>query len=68
MRSTMIDVLSEDYITTAKAKGFTNGYVLRRHAMPNAMLPMITLIAINLGLIGGRHPDRDGVLLPGLGI
>jgi peptide/nickel transport system permease protein len=53
MRSTMIDVLSEDYITTAKAKGFSNGYVLRRHAMPNAMLPMITLIAINLGLIVG---------------
>ncbi|MDD2302886.1 MAG: ABC transporter permease [Eubacteriales bacterium] len=68
MRSTMIDVLSEDYITTAKAKGFSNGYVLRRHAMPNAMLPMITLIAINLGLIVGGAIQIETVFSwPGLG-
>ncbi len=68
MRSTMIDVLSEDYITTAKAKGFSSGYVLRRHAMPNAMLPMITLIAINLGLIVGGAIQIETVFSwPGLG-
>ncbi|NCB42452.1 MAG: ABC transporter permease [Clostridia bacterium] len=68
MRSTMIDVLSEDYITTAKAKGFSNGYILRRHAMPNAMLPMITLIAINLGLIVGGAIQIETVFSwPGLG-
>lgn len=68
MRSTMIDVLSEDYITTAKAKGFSNGYVLRRHAMPNAMLPMITLIAINMGLIVGGAIQIETVFSwPGLG-
>ena len=68
MRSTMIDVLSEDYITTAKAKGFSNGYGLRRHAMPNAMLPMITLIAINLGLIVGGAIQIETVFSwPGLG-
>ncbi len=68
MRSTMIDVLSEDYITTAKAKGFSDAYVLRRHAMPNAMLPMITLIAINLGLIVGGAIQIETVFSwPGLG-
>ena len=68
MRSTMIDVLSEDYITTAKAKGFSNGYVLRRHAMPNAMLPMITLIAINLGqIVGGAIQIETVFSWPGLG-
>ncbi len=53
MRSTMIDVLTEDYITTAKAKGFSNRYVLMKHAMPNAMLPMVTIIAMNLSAILG---------------
>ena len=68
MRSTVIDVLSEDYITTAKAKGFSDGYVLRRHAMPNAMLPMITLIAINLGMIVGGAIQVETVFSgPGLG-
>lgn len=53
MRSTMIDVLTEDYITTARAKGFSNRYILMKHAMPNAMLPMITVIAMNLSLVVG---------------
>lgn len=53
MRSTMIDVLTEDYITTAKAKGFSNKYVLMKHAMPNAMLPMVTIIAMNISAILG---------------
>lgn len=53
MRSTMIDVLTEDYITTARAKGFSTRYILMKHAMPNAMLPMITVIAMNLSLVVG---------------
>lgn len=53
MRSTMIDVLTEDYITTARAKGFSTRYILMKHAMPNAMLPMITVIAMNLSLMVG---------------
>lgn len=68
MRSTMIDILQEDYITTARAKGFDEKYVLRRHAMPNAMLPMITIIAINLGLIVGGAIQIETVFSwPGLG-
>jgi len=68
MRSTMIDVLQEDYITTARAKGFGESYVLRKHALPNAMLPMITIIAINLGLIVGGAIQIETVFSwPGLG-
>jgi peptide/nickel transport system permease protein len=49
MRSSILEVLSEDYILTAKAKGLSNWQVLRRHALKNAMLPIVTLIALNLG-------------------
>lgn len=49
MRSSILEVLGEDYILTAKAKGMSHWQVLRRHALKNAMLPIVTLIAINLG-------------------
>jgi peptide/nickel transport system permease protein len=49
MRSSILEVLSEDYILTAKAKGMSNWQVLWRHALKNAMLPIVTLIALNLG-------------------
>jgi peptide/nickel transport system permease protein len=49
MRSSILEVLSEDYILTAKAKGMSHWQVLRRHALKNAMLPIVTLIALNLG-------------------
>ncbi|MDW8326997.1 MAG: ABC transporter permease [Anaerolineales bacterium] len=49
MRSSVLEVLSEDYILTAKAKGMSHWQVLRHHALKNAMLPIVTLIALNLG-------------------
>lgn len=49
MRSSVLEVLSEDYILTAKAKGLSHWQVLRRHALKNAMLPIVTLVALNLG-------------------
>ncbi len=49
MRSSVLEVLNEDYILTAKAKGLTDTQILRDHAFPNAMLPVITLIALTLG-------------------
>jgi peptide/nickel transport system permease protein len=49
MRSSVLEVLSEDYILTAKAKGLSHWQVLRQHALKNAMLPLVTLIALNLG-------------------
>lgn len=53
MRSTMINILTEDYINTARAKGFSNRYILMKHAIPNAMLPMATIIALNIAVILG---------------
>ncbi len=68
MRNTLIDVLGEDYISTAKAKGFSERYILRKHAFPNAMLPMVTIIAINLGfVIGGAVQIETVFSWPGLG-
>jgi len=68
MRNTLTDVLSEDYITTAKAKGFSSGYILRKHALPNAMLPMVTIIAINLGFVVGGTVQIEAIFSwPGLG-
>ena len=49
MRSSILEVLSEDYILTAKAKGMSDWQVLWKHALRNAMLPIVTLIALNLG-------------------
>ena len=49
MRSSILEVLSEDYILTAKAKGMSDWQVLWKHAFRNAMLPIVTLIALNLG-------------------
>ena len=66
MRSTLLEVLSEDYILTAKAKGLTTFQILSDHALRNATLPIVTVIALNLGFYrGGRDSDRDGVLVAG---
>lgn len=52
-RSSVLEVIRQDYITTARAKGFSTRYILLKHAMPNAMLPMITVIAMNLSMVVG---------------
>jgi len=49
MRSSILQVLSEDYILTAKAKGMSRWQVLWRHGLKKAMLPIVTIIALNLG-------------------
>jgi peptide/nickel transport system permease protein len=68
MRSSIIDTRSEDYITTARAKGLGDGRILRSHAFPNALLPMVTLIAINLGyVIAGAITAEIVFSWPGLG-
>jgi len=54
MRNSLTDVLTEDYITTARAKGLSNKRILHDHAMRNAMLPVVTVAAISFGwAIGG---------------
>ena len=68
MRSSIIETRSEDYVTTARAKGLTDGRVLRHHAFPNAMLPMVTIIAINLGYVVAGAITAEVVFnWPGLG-
>jgi peptide/nickel transport system permease protein len=68
MRSSVIDVLSEDYILTAKAKGLTTFRIIRDHAVKNAMLPMVTLIALNLGFtVSGAIQVESVFSYPGLG-
>jgi peptide/nickel transport system permease protein len=55
MRNSLTDVLTEDYITTAKAKGLSDEEVLRDHAMRNALLPVVTVMAIAIGwIVGGE--------------
>jgi peptide/nickel transport system permease protein len=49
VRSTMIDVLNQDYVRTAKAKGVAPVRVILRHALPNALLPVIAMIGIDIG-------------------
>lgn len=68
MRSSVIDTRAEDYITTAQAKGLSDTYVLRHHAFPNALLPTVTVIAINLGyVVAGALTAEIIFNWPGLG-
>jgi peptide/nickel transport system permease protein len=61
-------VLGEDYILTAKAKGMTDGRILRDHALKNAMLPVVTIIALTLGFtIAGAIQVETVFSWPGLG-
>jgi peptide/nickel transport system permease protein len=68
MRSSLMDVLSEDYILTAKAKGLSTFQILKDHALKNAMLPLVTIIAINLGFTVAGAVQIEAVFSwPGLG-
>ena len=68
MRGSLLDVLTEDYITTAKAKGCKRIDVVIKHALPNAMLPMVTVIAINLGfMVSGALQTEIVFSWPGIG-
>lgn len=55
MRSSLIEVLSEDFIVTARAKGLSEREVIHKHGYPNALLPVVTAISINLGLNRNNH-------------
>ena len=68
MRSTLLDVLSEDYILTARAKGLSTFQILKDHALKNAMLPLVTIIALNLGFtVAGAIQIEAVFSWPGLG-
>ncbi|MEP2680274.1 MAG: ABC transporter permease [Sulfitobacter sp.] len=68
MRSSMIDVLRQDFIRTAHAKGLSRARVLLRHALPNAILPVIAMIGIDIGIFMGGIVVVESVFgWPGIG-
>jgi peptide/nickel transport system permease protein len=67
-RATMLEVLSQDYIRTARAKGLGEGSVLFLHALKNAAVPIVTVIGIGVALlIGGAVVTESVFAIPGLG-
>ncbi|MCU0300026.1 MAG: ABC transporter permease [Candidatus Nanopelagicales bacterium] len=69
MRASLIDELGEDYLTVARAKGLMDKVVRRRHAVPNALLPTVTLILLNLGfVVSGAITVETVFSWPGLGL
>jgi peptide/nickel transport system permease protein len=68
MRSSVLEVFGEDYILTARAKGLSTYRIIRHHALRNAMLPMVTLIALTLGFtVAGAIQVEAVFSWPGLG-
>ncbi|MGQ0796599.1 MAG: ABC transporter permease, partial [Methanobacteriota archaeon] len=53
MRNSLVDVMTEDYVVTARAKGIAERMILRRHVLPNGLPPMVTLIALDMAFIFG---------------
>jgi len=68
MRSALLDTLSEDFIRTARAKGLSRGQALRRHALRNALIPVLTIIGLQFSfLLAGVIIIENVFFLPGLG-
>ena len=68
MRSSLLDTLGEDFIRTARAKGLTRGQALRRHALRNALIPVLTIIGLQFSfLLAGAIIIENVFFLPGLG-
>jgi len=68
VRTTMLEVMQQDYIRTARAKGLTSYGVIVRHALKNALIPVVTLLGLQLAfLVGGSVITESIFALPGLG-
>jgi peptide/nickel transport system permease protein len=68
MRGNMLEVIRQDYITTARAKGLAEGTVIFKHALRNALLPVITILGLSVpGLIGGSVIFESIFAIPGMG-
>lgn len=67
-RSSMLEVLGEDYVRTARSKGLRERQVVTRHALRNALIPVVTLVGVEMGyLLGGTFIIETLFSLPGLG-
>jgi peptide/nickel transport system permease protein len=68
VRSSLLEVLGEDYIRTARSKGLAESMVLRRHALKNALIPVVTIIGMDTGrMLGGAVVTETIFALPGIG-
>jgi len=68
LRSSLLETLSEDYVRTARAKGLGSGAVISRHALKNALIPVVTVLGLQFGtLIGGAVITEYIFALPGVG-
>jgi peptide/nickel transport system permease protein len=68
LRSSMLDALGEDYVRTARAKGLSEWRIIRGHALRNALIPVVTVMGLQLGtLIGGAVITEYVFALPGVG-
>jgi ABC-type dipeptide/oligopeptide/nickel transport system permease component len=69
VRSSMLEVLNEDYIRTARAKGLSEWRVINKHALKNALLPVVTVVGLELGhLLGGAVVVETVFAWPGVGL
>jgi peptide/nickel transport system permease protein len=69
VRSTMIEMLSEDYVRTARAKGLREVLVTSRHALPNALIPLVTVVGLQFGyILGGAVVIETIFTWPGVGL
>ena len=68
VRSSMLEVLAQEYIVTARAKGLSGGAVIMRHGLKNALIPTVTMLGLQLGaLLGGAVVTETIISRPGLG-
>ena len=69
MRSSLLDTMREDYLVLARAKGLRDVLVRNRHAVPNALLPVVALMAINFGFVLSGAIAVEAIFSwPGLGL
>jgi len=68
IRSAMLEVMNQDYVTTARAKGLAGRHVVLRHALKNALIPVITVVGVQIGrLMGGTVVIETIFSVPGMG-
>lgn len=68
MRSSLLEVLDQDYIRTARAKGLREGRIVQAHALKNALMPVVTIVGLQIGgLLGGAIITESIFVLPGIG-
>jgi peptide/nickel transport system permease protein len=69
VRTTMIEVLTEDYVRTGRGKGLRELAVVTRHALPNALIPLVTVVGLQFGyILGGAIVIETVFTWPGVGL